>query len=171
MRSAALTMDFPKRSLPALAPAKLPQSTSPDDEHYSPKVAQEAYDLHGVDVAFAFTSQTQLTGEPIATEIQALHPHSASTVFPSHEQYDTELAGNSQSESAMASAAPVASASMMRPPRKRKAPTLRAHDWEPYKDRILELHLTQGLPLPEVRQIIEGECGFKAEYGPRVRAA
>ncbi|KAL1613665.1 hypothetical protein SLS56_012249 [Neofusicoccum ribis] len=48
-------------------------------------------------------------------------------------------------------------------PRKRKAPTLRADDWEPYKKRILDLHITQNLPLPKVRQIIEEEYGFKAE--------
>jgi uncharacterized protein YpmB len=49
-------------------------------------------------------------------------------------------------------------------PRKKKAPTLRAHDWEPYKDRILELHIVQGLSLKEVRDMIEKEAGFSAEY-------
>jgi hypothetical protein len=48
-------------------------------------------------------------------------------------------------------------------PRKRKAPTLRADAWEPYKDRIIELHITQGLPLSEVRKKVEEEFGFKAE--------
>jgi hypothetical protein len=48
--------------------------------------------------------------------------------------------------------------------RKPKAPTLRAHDWEPYKPRILELHIDQKLPLLEVKAKIEQEFGFKAEY-------
>ena len=48
--------------------------------------------------------------------------------------------------------------------RKRKAPTLRADAWEPYKDRIVELHVTQNLPLPKVKDIIQEEFGFTAEY-------
>ena len=54
------------------------------------------------------------------------------------------------------------SASMNPPsrPRKRKAPTLRAEDWEPYKARIMELH---NLPLTEIKDKIEQEYGFKAE--------
>jgi hypothetical protein len=47
--------------------------------------------------------------------------------------------------------------------RKRKAPTLRASDWEPYKARIVELHIVQNLSIPNVRSIIEEESGFKAE--------
>ncbi|GKU02778.1 kinesin light chain 2 [Fusarium langsethiae] len=47
--------------------------------------------------------------------------------------------------------------------RKRKAPTLRAKDWEPYKTRILELHDEQKLPLPKVKTMIEEEFGFTAE--------
>ena|SRR5436190_5575544 len=49
-------------------------------------------------------------------------------------------------------------------PRKPKAPTLRADDWEPYKARIIELHIKQNLPLPEVRDTIKQEFNFKAEY-------
>lgn len=48
--------------------------------------------------------------------------------------------------------------------RKKKAPTLRAKDWEPYKARILELHGEQKLPLPKVKTVIEQEFGFTAEY-------
>lgn len=47
--------------------------------------------------------------------------------------------------------------------RKRKAPTLRREAWEPYQDRIKELHITQGLPLREVKDTIEKEFGFTAE--------
>jgi hypothetical protein len=48
--------------------------------------------------------------------------------------------------------------------RKRKAPTLRAEAWEPYKSRILDLHITQKLPLPEVKKRLESEFQFTAEY-------
>ena len=50
--------------------------------------------------------------------------------------------------------------------RKRKAPTLRAVDWEPYKARIIELHITQKpqLSLKEVKDTMEREFGFVAEY-------
>ncbi|KAF2807249.1 TPR-like protein [Mytilinidion resinicola] len=48
-------------------------------------------------------------------------------------------------------------------PRKRKAPTLRADAWEPYKARIVELHIARKLPLPEVKKRIEEEFGFTAE--------
>ncbi|KAF1838133.1 hypothetical protein BDW02DRAFT_489931 [Decorospora gaudefroyi] len=48
-------------------------------------------------------------------------------------------------------------------PRRKKAPTLRESDWEPYKARIIELHITQKRPLPEVRLLIEKEYGFTAE--------
>ena len=48
--------------------------------------------------------------------------------------------------------------------RKKKAPTLRAKDWEPYKARVLELHDSQKLPLVKVKEMIEKEFGFTAEY-------
>jgi hypothetical protein len=48
--------------------------------------------------------------------------------------------------------------------RKRKAPTLRAEDWEPYKARIIELHIQQDLPLQEVKDAIQIEFGFEAKY-------
>jgi hypothetical protein len=48
-------------------------------------------------------------------------------------------------------------------PRKKKAPTLNANAWEPYKARIIELHVEQGRPLKEVKETIEHEFGFKAE--------
>ncbi len=62
----------------------------------------------------------------------------------------------------------------MRPPakpRKRKAPTLRAKDWEPHKARIIELHIGQDLPLRQVKDTIKRESGFEAEYVfPKVRS-
>jgi hypothetical protein len=61
----------------------------------------------------------------------------------------------------------------MRPPdrpRKRKAATLRDDDWEPYRERILDLHIEQNMPLRKVKQLIEDKYGFKAEYVASVRA-
>ncbi|KAM0233620.1 hypothetical protein ACHAPO_006907 [Fusarium lateritium] len=55
---------------------------------------------------------------------------------------------------------------LMGPPvkrRKKKAPTLRAKDWEPYEARIIELHDEQDLPLSKVKTMIEQEFGFTAE--------
>ena len=48
--------------------------------------------------------------------------------------------------------------------RKKKAPTLKADAWEPYKARVIELHINQGKPLQKVKEIIENEFNFTAEY-------
>ncbi|KAH7088838.1 hypothetical protein FB567DRAFT_319314 [Paraphoma chrysanthemicola] len=48
--------------------------------------------------------------------------------------------------------------------RKTKAPTLRDSDWEPHKDRIHDLHIIQGKPLKEVKQIMHKQYDFSAEY-------
>ena len=60
---------------------------------------------------------------------------------------------------------PTATVSMGPPtkPRKKKAPTLRAEHWEPYKDRIRELLIEQDIPLPKVKEEIEKQYGFVAE--------
>ena len=60
----------------------------------------------------------------------------------------------------------IATTSMRPPskPRKPKAPTLRTYDWEPYKARILELYDDQKLSLREVKETIEREFEFTAEY-------
>ena len=60
---------------------------------------------------------------------------------------------------------PTATVSMGPPtkPRKKKAPTLRAEHWEPYKDRIRELLIEQDIPLPKVKKEIEKQYGFVAE--------
>ncbi len=46
-------------------------------------------------------------------------------------------------------------------PRKRKAPTLRAEDWEPYKTRILQLQ-KERLTIPQLIEKIKAEYGFIA---------
>jgi len=43
---------------------------------------------------------------------------------------------------------------------------LRRDEWEPVKARVVELHISQKLPLPEVRKIVEEEfksSGFTAK--------
>jgi hypothetical protein len=61
---------------------------------------------------------------------------------------------------------PTASQSMLPPParpRKKKAPTLRESDWVPHQTRITELY-SSGMPLKKVKDVIEVETGFSAEY-------
>lgn len=159
-----LRMDFPPRSL---APAYLPHFALSHTVHYNALPAQQQYELYAVDQTSAFTSQVQLSGGQVATmQNYDLHLPSFSTAQPNQAQFNIGFAGNSQSVSASASATPAGPPSPMGPParpRKRKAATLRAHDWEPYKKRILDLHIVQNLSLPKVRQMIEEEYGFKAE--------
>lgn len=47
--------------------------------------------------------------------------------------------------------------------RKPKAQTLRDVDWAPHKPRIIQLHITENIPLKNVRDSLKTECGFKAE--------
>ena len=54
-------------------------------------------------------------------------------------------------------------------PQKRKAPTLRANIWEPYKARIIKLYITEKRPLPEVKKKIQEEFGFTTEYVSSIR--
>lgn len=162
-------MDSPPRSLPDLAPAYLPQVEPLHTVHHNALPTQQLYGSYGIDQTPAFGLQVQLSGGQVATmQNHAPHPSNLYTALPSYEQYDAELAGNRQSEPGFAIfAAPASPASPMGPParpRKRKAPTLRANVWEPYKDRILDLHITQGLALPKVRQMMKEEYGFTAEY-------
>jgi hypothetical protein len=156
-------MDFPPRSLHGLTPGDLfPPAASQTVYHNPP--AQQTYELHGFGTTFSFHPPTQYPGGQLAvTQNHAqLHPSSLFTVLPSPVPHHSESAGNTQSEYA----APAGSTSLMDPParpRKRKAPTLRANDWEPYKERILQLHVEEELPLPKVMQLIEEEYSFKAE--------
>ncbi|KAG9503278.1 hypothetical protein J7337_006121 [Fusarium musae] len=66
---------------------------------------------------------------------------------------------------------PIPTTGPPRKSRKKKAPTLRDEDFEPFKDRILELYETQKLPLEKVKSIIEEEFGFTAlprQYQTRI---
>ncbi|KAF2466286.1 TPR-like protein [Lindgomyces ingoldianus] len=85
-------------------------------------------------------------------------PHSFDPIPALHipEHHGTEPSSTAQTM-------PVTSMDPPTRPRKRKAPTLPAVAWEPYKARILELHNTEGLPLREVKEMIKKEFGFTAE--------
>ncbi|KAL1592977.1 hypothetical protein SLS59_009447 [Nothophoma quercina] len=161
-------MDYPLLSLPDLAQADLPQFGAPYTEHHNPPV-QQAYGPYDFGGNFAFTPEAQLPGDPFAiAQNHALHPFSQSSVLPSYVQHDATSAAISES----VTAAPVGPTSPMGPParpRKRKAATLRAGDWEPYKERILDLHIAQNLPLPKVKQMIEEEYDFTAEKDKNVK--
>jgi hypothetical protein len=160
---AAITMNFLPHP-PDLASVDFPQPGYPYAADHPP-IVQQAYGSYGVDGTFGFGSglQAQLPSDYSAiTQPHPPHLSSPSPVLSNDKQHDAELVSNFQP----AFAAPV---SAMGPPaqpqtRKRKAPTLRADAWEPYKHRILELHVTQGLPLLEVGQKMEDEYGFKAKY-------
>jgi hypothetical protein len=51
----------------------------------------------------------------------------------------------------------------LKPPRKKKAPTLRDSDWEPYRTRLTELYNSQ-TTLKQIRKIMEDDYNFHAEY-------
>jgi len=48
-------------------------------------------------------------------------------------------------------------------PRKPKATTLREADWVPHNERIIQLHITENMPLKDVRVIMQEQHGFSAE--------
>ena len=176
-------MDYFPQIQPDLAPVNLPQFEYPRTEYHHP-LTQRVHGLYGVDGVSAFVQQAHLSDGLFATtQNQAPHQFSWSIGFPHNAQYDAELVGTGPSgpgfavpDAPDAPAVPSVSAGAASPmgppaqPRKRKAPTLRTNDWEPYKQRILDLHTTQKLPLPRVKQMIEEEYGFKAEYAAPVRA-
>uniref|UniRef100_A0A0D2XLU3 Clr5 domain-containing protein n=1 Tax=Fusarium oxysporum (strain Fo5176) TaxID=660025 RepID=A0A0D2XLU3_FUSOF len=76
--------------------------------------------------------------------------------------HDTSSTGNMDVLGA-AQITPTPTTGPPRKSRKKKAPTLRDEDWEPFKDRILELYETHKLPLEKVKTMIEDEFGFTAQ--------
>lgn len=165
MREAPLTMDFMPQ--PDLAPANQPELQFLSTEYRHP-LAQQAQGLHGVGGIPAFTQQAYLPGGHIAsTQNHAPNLNTVYSFIPLDARYNTELARTEPSGPVFAaSAASTAPAPPMGPPtqpRKKKARTLRADDWEPYKAQIIELHITQKLPLRKVKEMIKEEFGFTAE--------
>lgn len=147
-------MDLPPHNLFDLAPANFPRLRFPHtaDHH------------HSVDGTFASISPAQFTGALFApTQLHAPQPYILPTALPGNDQHDVESVGDGQSTSA-AFTMPAAPMGPPARPRKRKAPTRRADAWEPYEHHILDLHVTQGLSLSEVRRMMEVEYDFKAEY-------
>lgn len=116
--------------------------------HY---VAQRAYEPYTVHLAPDSTLQPQPQDRQFFAG--SLDPV---PTFSTHEHHDAESAGNTQSMPASPMGPPSR-------PRKRKAPIRRADDWEPYKARILELHIAQKLPLNTVKEKIRAQFGFTAE--------
>lgn len=136
-------------------------------EDYDALPIQQLYGPYGVDEASTFAWQTQpWGGQVVSTPDHNLQPSILATWEFSLAHSSAVPAGISQP--AFASAAPADPAGPAPPkagqPRKRKAATLRVDDWEPYRKRILDLHIKQNKPLPEVRQVMEKEYCFKAEY-------
>lgn len=99
----------------------------------------------------------QLPRSPVSADCSQLHLFNAFPVTNERQPPNKQALNNFPS---------IATSPMLPPSghRKPKAPTLRAQDWEPYKARIVELHIDQKLPLREVKEKIEQEFGFKAEY-------
>jgi len=125
----------------------------------SPYVSQQAYGLYGNHLAL---NSSALQIQPLdghLTPGQTNIPHSfyPSPALHIHAPHIVESFGDARTIPAIPMGPPTK-------PRKRKAPTLRADAWEPYKARIIELHIQQGLPLREVRENIIKEFGFTAEY-------
>lgn len=153
MLDEALAMDFPPHYQPGLSHAG----------YYHPSI-QQTHRLYSIGDTPTLDHEAQYqAGQAADLQLHVQQPFNsgdsedASASAPAPTSSFTKLAGPS---------------SRMGPPtqsRKRKALTLREADWEPYKARILELFTTQELPLPKVKQIIEEEYGFKAEYVLLVR--
>ncbi|KAH6613895.1 Clr5 domain-containing protein [Boeremia exigua] len=80
------------------------------------------------------------------------------TVFPSTRQLLTSALARSLKHSYILEA--MESTARARKP---KAPTLRDADWAPHKEHIVQLHITDNIPLKDVKVIMERDYGFVAE--------
>jgi hypothetical protein len=153
-------MDFPSLKLPNLAPGDPSQLGFPNTTNHHP-APQQAYAVYGVEIMPMFTIQAHgLSGQTATRQNNAPYFSSLSPALLSQGQHDVGSVDNAQSEFA----APAASMGPPSQPRKKKAMTLRANDWEPYRERILQLHVEEKVPLLKAKKMIEDEHGFKAEY-------
>lgn len=146
-------MDPPSANLPFWVQTDL---SHPMQSHY---VAHQAYEPYSIQVPPDLVLQTQPQGSHL-TAGQSYVPYSfnLSPALHVHPPYSTGHFNNAPQT--------IPSTPMGPPtrPRKRKAPTLRADAWEPHKARIIELHITQKLPLRKVKEIMKEQHGFTAEY-------
>ena len=125
----------------------------------SPYVSQQTYGLYDSNLAL---NGSALQMQPLDGQLTPGQTHIPHSFHPSpalhiHALHIMESFGDAQTMPPIPMGPPAK-------PRKRKAPTLRADAWEPYKARIIELHTQQGLPLREVKENIMKEFGFTAEY-------
>ena len=125
----------------------------------SPYVSQQAYGLYGSHLTL---NGSALPMQPLDGQLTPGQTHITNSFYPPpalhiHAPHIMESFGDAQTMPPIPMGPPAN-------PRKRKAPTLRADAWEPYKARIVELHIRQGLPLREVKKNITKEFGFTAEY-------
>ncbi|EEU42495.1 uncharacterized protein NECHADRAFT_80092 [Fusarium vanettenii 77-13-4] len=127
-------------------------------------IEQQAYQFHGVHPALdGSASQLQAPyGQFMTDQNHVLHPPNLPEGYPTHAPQNAGYFGDIGH---IGDTQTMPATSMGPPPkrRKKKAPTLRAEAWEPYKARILELHVTQKLSLGMVKKKIEEEFGFTAE--------
>ena len=120
----------------------------------SPYVSQQTYGLYDSHLAL---NGSALQMQPLDGQLTPGQTHIPHSFHPSPAPQIIEYFGDAQTIPAIPMGPPAK-------PRKRKAPTLRADAWEPYKARIIELHIQQGLPLREVKENIMKEFGFTAKY-------
>lgn len=159
-------MALPFRSLPNLASADFPQREHPQSGHYDIAPSQQMFEQYGPDLVSISTWQAQSFGGPVVT----MQPFVRPTLYPSHEQAHDGISGNKPSIIVpIAPKTPIMPMVPQKPPRKRKAATLRAADWEPYRKRILELHIEEKRSVQQVKRLMEDKYGFKAEYATSFR--
>ncbi|KAJ4175793.1 hypothetical protein NW767_015671 [Fusarium falciforme] len=141
-----------------------PSTTTPAFFRELNPIEQQAYESHGVHPALdGSASQWQaLDGQLMTDQSHVLHPLN----LPQESLIHAPQNAGSFGDIGDIGDTQTMPATPMGPPpkrRKKKAPTLRAKAWEPYKARILELHVTQKLSLGKVKKKIEEEFGFTAE--------
>jgi hypothetical protein len=120
-------------------------------------VIQQAHGLHDIYLMPSAALQIQPQGgEFTLDQSHASNLFTPLPAFGSYRHQNMEFAESVHTTPTLSIGPPTKS-------RKRKAPTLGADIWEPYKDKIIGLHVTQGLPLKEVKEKMEAELGFSAE--------
>lgn len=134
-----------------------------------PRPPYQGYDpsLDNTDLGFRFETTSPMQLHPMGFQTGPIEvPHSFNAPQPPTSQHDRDM-------DPMEDIQTVTMPSMGPPsrPRKRKAATIRADAWEPYKARILELHVEQDIPLKKVIEVIKDEFGFTAglrQYRTRI---
>lgn len=125
----------------------------------NPIVSGQAYELLENHLWFEGSASEvpPAVGQPASTQSYTPQPFAPSPVRYINQLHSAQSSSDTQR-------IPATSMDPPANPRKRKAPTLRAEAWEPYKARIIELHIERGKSLREVKEEMERETGFTAEY-------